>query len=243
MKTPHQQRGFTLIELLVVIAIIAILASILFPVFARARENARRTACLSNLKQMGLGVMMYVQDYDETLPLRDFDVPTSTPIADYPMGRWLSGTMFWQQNIYPYTKSRQMFNCPSTNQFAASTPYQGHYGANQLVITPTTPLKIAAIISAANTFMLMDSGGYSIHPSQSYSTSGPYGYLPGVGRLGVAVGSVSSLKDDFEKGRHFYGVTIAFADGHSKWYMSQVVKAEAQKPNPERYGQWGPTNP
>ena len=61
-KVVAQQRGFTLIELLVVIAIISILAAILFPVFARARESARRTSCLSNLKQIGLGVMMYVQD-------------------------------------------------------------------------------------------------------------------------------------------------------------------------------------
>ncbi|WP_395141887.1 type II secretion system protein [Armatimonas sp.] len=65
----HVQKGFTLIELLVVIAIIAILAAILFPVFAQARDKARATACLSNTKQLSLGVMMYAQDYDETLPV------------------------------------------------------------------------------------------------------------------------------------------------------------------------------
>ena len=64
----HPRRGFTLIELLVVIAIIAILAAILFPVFARAREQARRSVCLSNMKQIGLGLGMYMQDYDQTFP-------------------------------------------------------------------------------------------------------------------------------------------------------------------------------
>src|SRR5215216_4432933 len=73
LATPVKRRGFTLIELLVVIAIIAILAAILFPVFARARENARRTSCLSNLKQLSLGIMQYTQDYDERLPQAMYD--------------------------------------------------------------------------------------------------------------------------------------------------------------------------
>ena len=87
MSQSFQRRneGFTLIELLVVIAIIAILASILFPVFARARENARRTSCLSNLKQLGLGAMMYVQDYDESYPLAQTYIPTD---ANTPGGVW-----------------------------------------------------------------------------------------------------------------------------------------------------------
>ena len=100
---PRGTRGFTLIELLVVIAIIAILASILFPVFARARENARRSSCQSNLKQIGLGVMQYVQDYDETYPWgpnQDGGVapPTGTT-------RWSTGYWWWGEIIFPYTKS------------------------------------------------------------------------------------------------------------------------------------------
>ena len=71
--TRASRRGFTLIELLVVIAIIAILAAILFPVFAQAREKARQTQCLSNMKQIGVGLMMYAQDYDETLPIQPLD--------------------------------------------------------------------------------------------------------------------------------------------------------------------------
>jgi prepilin-type N-terminal cleavage/methylation domain-containing protein/prepilin-type processing-associated H-X9-DG protein len=93
--------GFTLIELLVVIAIIAILAAILFPVFARARENARRASCQSNMKQLGLGIMQYLQDYDE---------------------RYFRGTAGalptgagWAGAIYPYTKSVQLYKCPSDN--------------------------------------------------------------------------------------------------------------------------------
>ena len=95
------KRAFTLIELLVVIAIIAILAAILFPVFARARENARRSSCSSNVKQMMLGVMQYTQDYDERLPM------SWTPVNS-------SGDrVIWSQSIQPYVKSVQLFVCPS----------------------------------------------------------------------------------------------------------------------------------
>jgi prepilin-type N-terminal cleavage/methylation domain-containing protein/prepilin-type processing-associated H-X9-DG protein len=103
-KTHTLRRGFTLIELLVVIAIIAILAAILFPVFSRARENGRRASCMSNLKQQGLGVMQYTQDYDEK----------------YPMAYWYmndasggGGYVQWSRMIQPYVKSDQLFVCPS----------------------------------------------------------------------------------------------------------------------------------
>ncbi len=97
-----RQGGFTLIELLVVIAIIAILAAILFPVFAQAREKARQTACLSNMKQIGLAIMMYAQDWDETM----------VPVDNY-LGTNDPNFKFWAANIGPYIKNNQLFQCPS----------------------------------------------------------------------------------------------------------------------------------
>jgi prepilin-type N-terminal cleavage/methylation domain-containing protein/prepilin-type processing-associated H-X9-DG protein len=103
------KRGFTLIELLVVIAIIAILAAILFPVFAQAREKARQASCLSNAKQITLGVMQYFQDYDETLPMMAVGVP--------------GYTSRWSEDIQPYIKNRNVFICPSKGEFKPRSFY------------------------------------------------------------------------------------------------------------------------
>src|SRR5215831_10968978 len=97
-----KHRGFTLIELLVVIAIIAILAAILFPVFAQAREKARAAACLSNVKQLSLGIQMYTQDYDEFLP---YGYCYTIPGQQY---YW-----WWQDSVRPYVKNEQVYTCPS----------------------------------------------------------------------------------------------------------------------------------
>lgn len=114
------RQGFTLIELLVVIAIIAILAAILFPVFARARENARRSSCQSNMKQIGLGMLQYVQDYDEKFMLGEakrFDIQPGVPSS-------------FDLVIQPYTKSMQVFVCPSDTRSQVQGGALGTYGTN-----------------------------------------------------------------------------------------------------------------
>src|SRR5687768_7420355 len=108
MALRRRSRGFTLIELLVVIAIIAILAAILFPVFARAREAARRTGCASNMKQVTTAILMYSQDYDELMPYQHLG-----DVCDYGKATssvWINGTM-------PYVKNKQVFWCPSADKW------------------------------------------------------------------------------------------------------------------------------
>lgn len=123
--------GFTLIELLVVIAIIAILAAILFPVFARVRENARKSACQSNLKQLALGFHQYVQDYDGYYPWA-YDHTEASPGSGYGSALVTTPTdapLIWPAKILPYVKSRQLFSCPSITR---SIDYP-HCGTNAVV--------------------------------------------------------------------------------------------------------------
>jgi prepilin-type N-terminal cleavage/methylation domain-containing protein/prepilin-type processing-associated H-X9-DG protein len=139
-----RRHGFTLIELLVVIAIIAILAAILFPVFARAREKARQASCQSNLKQMGLATLMYTQDYDETYPYH-----TSGPTADYD----------WPAPIIPYMKNAAIIRCPSANPAPTHMVISGEglcYGYNCLYFGGQP---MAYIQDVAGTIMLADDNG------------------------------------------------------------------------------------
>ncbi len=125
-RNPKIANGFTLIELLVVIAIIAILAAILFPAFSRARENARRASCQSNMKQLGLGFTQYLQDYDEHYPVGVFTGNTDSSGCDTanPYGNRGYG---WAGQIYPYVKSQQIYACPSDPNSSNGTGVEVSY--------------------------------------------------------------------------------------------------------------------
>lgn len=157
-----KRRTFTLIELLVVISIIAVLAAFLFPMFARAREIARRANCMGNLKQLGLAVMMYVQDYDERLPNNSRDVPASMPTSEYPGGKWYNKTWFWSQILYPYHKSTPVFACPSGLETSVNKPRLGHYGAHQNLIRDKEYVspKLSILASPSSTIFAGDMGQY-----------------------------------------------------------------------------------
>lgn len=160
-----RRSGFTLIELLVVISIVAILAAILFPVFSRARENARRSSCQSNLKQLGLATFQYIHDYDEQL-LPAFLKPTGSPIYT-----------FWALGLEPYTKNTQIFRCPSDPNTQTTTenvrePYWNglpqdqwfrvSYGYNFNFGSVTNHIPdihaLPAVISPSRTMMMVDLG-------------------------------------------------------------------------------------
>lgn len=248
----EQRKGFTLIELLVVLAIIAVLAAILFPVFARARENARRATCMSNLKQIGLGMMMYVQDNDERYP-GYYYAGTTAPGPDNG-GEWASGTYWWWQNmIYPYIRSVTIFICPSSS--AAGTaykapngvggPYTLNYGIN--VGTTAVPFistgagpSMTKVVDAANTYLVMDSSFYTAGPAYASGppTSTNY-FIPGTCALFPST-TIPTTSFDCWNGRHFSGVNVLFADGHVKWLATSTVSAQALSAGG---GAWSPSNP
>ncbi len=187
-----RQRGFTLIELLVVIAIIAILAAILFPVFARARENARKSTCGSNMKQIGIGTVMYMQDYDEMLPYAQCWDPAQGAM---PAG------VYWFQVIQPYLKNTGVLKCPSANS-AATT--QSDYGRCQHHLPyrlPYATMSLAAMNRPAEVILACD----------AFPTSGwnwMYTYCP----------ICSPTLTNSISNRHMEGTNVSFWDGHTKWF-------------------------
>lgn len=197
MIIKRERSAFTLIELLVVIAIISILASILFPVFARARENARRASCTSNLKQLGLAAMMYVQDYDGRYPSTAF--PVAEDVLPCPDGNGTCSAN-WAIRIYPYTKSVQVFTCPSDTRTWKGDRYAARdisYGYN----TNLGHKIISELEKPSQTILMADYEGlyrYALYQSNYYSTSNP--------------ADVRYISD-----RHLDGSVINFADGHAKW--------------------------
>jgi prepilin-type N-terminal cleavage/methylation domain-containing protein/prepilin-type processing-associated H-X9-DG protein len=206
LKRSPAPRGFTLIELLVVIAIIAILAAILFPVFAQAREAARKTSCASNLKNLGTAVLMYTQDYDEQLPLAAY---TTEGFA----------FVIWHDLTDPYVKNKQIWHCPSsavrkTDQDGTITT---HYGYNVRYLTTILPdfsnanghtaVSLAAINTPTETVMLTDAKA-----SEANSWCGDDGkfLLPPSEANAHCWGRPNFL--------HNEGSNVLWLDGHSKWH-------------------------
>ncbi|MBW3635978.1 MAG: DUF1559 domain-containing protein [Armatimonadetes bacterium] len=215
MERSESRPGFTLIELLVVIAIIAILAAILFPVFGRARENARRSSCQSNLKQIGLGIMQYVQDYDERYPLAN--VSDSVLASNVEWLRWMGST-------YPYTKSTQVYGCPSSaNQNTMDLFFQGsgqklvlpgfnNYGANELIFgngagaTPTSGKSMAEVQSTALVVVAADATFFIWNRPRRITNANFTAdvYDP-------------PIDGDPQFARHLGGSNLLFMDGHVKF--------------------------
>jgi prepilin-type N-terminal cleavage/methylation domain-containing protein/prepilin-type processing-associated H-X9-DG protein len=196
------RRAFTLIELLVVIAIIAILASILFPVFSRAREKARQSNCLSNLRQFGTALAMYAQDHDECIPPHnDDDGPSNT-------GDWRWDTILYR--LQPYVRNLQLYRCPSDNGYSQppTTPGDGKrwwsYGYNTDCGNWGTP--DALFQDPSNTIVFFD--GEEADMGVEDDGDRPY--------------------DDQHNlqayRRHNDGFNVHFYDGHVKWYKNKTTQ-------------------
>jgi prepilin-type N-terminal cleavage/methylation domain-containing protein/prepilin-type processing-associated H-X9-DG protein len=184
------QRGFTLIELLVVISIIAILAAILFPVFSRARENARRSSCQSNLKQMGLAFMQYTQDYDETFPMDRYANP-------------LQGS--WAGILQPYIKSRQLFRCPSDSRTVGNSYLMNNYFDRTA----------AANVQSTSTTILVLEGDMN-NPAPEYDTNNVSTNHGLHVDYTIWNESVRINGKNLNLPRHLGTTTALYADGHVK---------------------------
>jgi prepilin-type N-terminal cleavage/methylation domain-containing protein/prepilin-type processing-associated H-X9-DG protein len=207
---PRKNRaGFTLIELLVVIAIIAILAAILFPVFAKAREKARQISCLSNMKQLGLGFMQYIQDNDETWP--------GVASGDDVRGGWAS-------QIYPYVKSTNVYKCPDESGIVAGVPntvayvmnYEIYFDDGLAFRDNANGLNLAAMVTPASTLVLYEGQNGAAYTLDNKDPSVMANHA------GWANGNSGEISD-----RHDNTSTrmsnFTFADGHAKYIKRAAV--------------------
>lgn len=187
------KHGFTLIELLVVIAIMAILAAILFPVFARARSKARSAACLSNCKQLGLGLMMYLQDHDGMYPQNE------------PHGAADVSAKWWSGRIYPYVKNRELYVCPGRRE-----QYIG-YSINYRLSGWSAGIDEERIGFPASTVVLADT-----EPTHKYTPGRSVGTNPDWILHAPYDTTIYTWCPPFP--RHNDGANLVLADGHAKWY-------------------------
>lgn len=216
-----RRRGFTLIELLVVIAIIAILAAILFPVFAKAREKARQSSCLSNVKQLMLGHLQYAQDYDEMFcKTGRWNTPREDPVVS-------GGNMWWDQGLTPYIKSTQILKCPSANSgpmgYQVWEPPTGGY----------VGLAMSAVKSPAEVIFVYDAGPFSLAAAttgaSTYVSDAPHGANPSDPNQVTRV-------NRFAAARHNDGANFGYYDGHAKWAGGQSnVATDAYYPDSHAY--------
>ena len=220
-----RRKAFTLIELLVVIAIIAILAAILFPVFAKAREAARKSSCASNLNQIVKAALMYSQDYDELV------VPSWLNYS--PPG--IGGSVYWQGLILPYTKNYQIYKCPS-HQLAAepipANPQYTSYAHQHNNLGWGGSVSLAAINSPSETIYFSDVGthvswaAFNQNPDREDFTLGGGGanYSRRYDQQAHDATTVAN--------RHTGTCNIAFVDGHVKaWKASRVAQPYYSDPS------------
>ena len=237
MRGRYTLKAFTLIELLVVIAIIALLAAILFPAFNLVREKARTTSCASNLKQIGLGVLQYTQDFDDHYPNGTYYDGTGSQ-------SWRIGSG-WGSQIYPYVKSVGTYTCPSdiTKSTAVNHPVSYAYNCNFLrfIGTASHAANSSELNGPTKTVMFMESqlGGTSntnvasptdpnSPTSNGLGANNTYcyaGYMGGgLGTFsGAATCSYGGALNIGPDGRHLLGANFAMADGHVKWFRGTQV--------------------
>ncbi len=250
VRATKTRSAFTLIELLVVIAIIAILAAILFPVFARARENARRSSCSSNLKQIGLGIFQYIQDYDEKYPMGFADLNNSQGLDAADQG--------WAQMMQPYLKSVQIFQCPSetnagpnqANINQGNVANYSDYWMNYRLQAQSQALLDASAV----TVMFGDGQGgtatatkgtpaYSVQYLTSIPMNTSVATNPSSTNTDIYNSAASASTDIYDSSsgtasgqggrRHLEGINFAFADGHVKWLRPEkMTQNNAAQGNP-----------
>lgn len=229
MLTRLKSRGFTLIELLVVIAIIAILAAILFPVFARAREAARASSCRSNLKQLSTSMMMYAQDFDETMGHTWIDNPGNTS---------------WKYYLQPYIKNQGVYICPSAPTKFAANSYGSNYGFYQALGWRA----LANIAVPSDTVLFADSATTNRPDGTNPDTwqeTGDTDWELAYGRAFEGTAPGGGPQGDWSRravGRHSGTCDVAFVDGHVKAYQIKRLLGPLTGTAPEGYVIGDPNN-